>query len=145
MANNRGDEHALLCAGFCGETDEEHAATVELMRSTKYDAAFMFAYSQREKTSAARHLQVRGAHGGRNACMYVQRETTLVAVAAPQPAQQVSSWWGGKAVWLMMLHNLKRRTMCRRQSSLRGCRRSSQRTVRSSPPAWLLRLAAPTW
>ena len=50
-----------LCAGFCGETDEEHAATVDLMRSTKYDAAFMFAYSQREKTSAARHLQVRFA------------------------------------------------------------------------------------
>jgi hypothetical protein len=49
----------LLCAGFCGETDEEHAATVDLMRSTKYDAAFMFAYSQRDKTSAARHLQVR--------------------------------------------------------------------------------------
>ena len=53
-------------AGFCGETDEEHAATVDLMRSTKYDAAFMFAYSQREKTSAARHLQV---HGGHNGCM----------------------------------------------------------------------------
>jgi hypothetical protein len=62
-------------AGFCGETDEEHAGTVDLMRSTKYDAAFMFAYSQREKTSAARHLQVRIARGGHTGCMYVQRET----------------------------------------------------------------------
>lgn len=51
-----------LCAGFSGETDEEHAATVDLMRSTKYDAAFMFAYSQRDKTSAARHLHVRVLH-----------------------------------------------------------------------------------
>ena len=48
----------LLGAGFCGETDGEHAATVDLMRSTKFDSAFMFAYSQRDKTAAARHLQV---------------------------------------------------------------------------------------
>jgi len=32
---------------------------VDLMRSTNYDSAFMFAYSQRDKTAAARHLEVR--------------------------------------------------------------------------------------
>jgi len=50
---------AAFVAGFCGETEEEHAATVDLMRSTNYDSAFMFAYSQRDKTAAARHLEVR--------------------------------------------------------------------------------------
>lgn len=45
-------------AGFCGETDEEHAATVNLMKTTRFDTAFMFAYSQRAKTAAARHQQV---------------------------------------------------------------------------------------
>ena len=45
-------------AGFCGETEEEHAATVDLMRCTAFDAAFMFAYSLRDKTAAARHLEV---------------------------------------------------------------------------------------
>lgn len=45
-------------AGFCGETEEEHLATLDLMRRTAYDQAFMFAYSDREKTYAARHLQV---------------------------------------------------------------------------------------
>jgi hypothetical protein len=34
--------------GFCGETDAEHADTVDLMRRVQYDMAFMFAYSMRE-------------------------------------------------------------------------------------------------
>lgn len=32
---------------------------MDLMRATRFDSAFMFAYSQRDKTSAARHLPVR--------------------------------------------------------------------------------------
>lgn len=43
-------------SGFCGETEEEHADTVALIRRAKYDMAFMFAYSLREKTSAAYKL-----------------------------------------------------------------------------------------
>ena len=43
-------------AGFCGETEEEHQDTLSLMQQTQYDQAFMFAYSEREKTHAARHL-----------------------------------------------------------------------------------------
>ena len=43
-------------AGFCGETEEEHADTVALMREMRYEHAFMFAYSMREKTAAARKL-----------------------------------------------------------------------------------------
>ena len=85
-------------AGFCGETDEEHAATDDLMRSTKYDVAFMFAYSQRDKTSAARHLQVQVAHDGHNGCMYVQRGPTLIDVVGPQHAQHASAWCGTEAL-----------------------------------------------
>jgi tRNA A37 methylthiotransferase MiaB len=43
-------------SGFCGETEEEHADTVSLMHLVGYEKAFMFAYSMREKTAAARHL-----------------------------------------------------------------------------------------
>jgi tRNA A37 methylthiotransferase MiaB len=43
-------------AGFCGETDEEHAQSLSLLRETGYDNAFLFAYSTRERTHAARHL-----------------------------------------------------------------------------------------
>ncbi|ACO61096.1 radical SAM protein with TRAM and UPF0004 domains [Micromonas commoda] len=43
-------------SGFCGETEEEHADTVSLMKAVGYEKAFMFAYSMRDKTAAARHL-----------------------------------------------------------------------------------------
>lgn len=41
--------------GFCGETEEEHADTLSLMRMMQYEQAFMFKYSKRDKTHAARH------------------------------------------------------------------------------------------
>jgi len=44
-------------AGFCGETEEEHADTVSLMEQVRFDQAFMFAYSLREQTHAAKRLQ----------------------------------------------------------------------------------------
>lgn len=43
-----------LIAGFCHETDAEHADTLSLMREVRYDHAFMFAYSERPDTYAAR-------------------------------------------------------------------------------------------
>eukprot|EP00697_Spironema_sp_BW2_P000174 gnl/Spiro4/10238_TR5441_c0_g1_i1.p1 gnl/Spiro4/10238_TR5441_c0_g1~~gnl/Spiro4/10238_TR5441_c0_g1_i1.p1 ORF type:complete len:673 (+),score=103.06 gnl/Spiro4/10238_TR5441_c0_g1_i1:115-2133(+) len=44
-------------SGFCGETEEQHADTLSLMDIVKYDMAYMFAYSKRDKTHAARHFQ----------------------------------------------------------------------------------------
>ena len=41
--------------GFCGETLEDHAQTLSLMREVGYDSAFMFKYSERPGTFAARH------------------------------------------------------------------------------------------
>ena len=43
-----------LISGFCGETDAEHADTLSLMAAVRYDHAFMFAYSERPDTFAAR-------------------------------------------------------------------------------------------
>ena len=42
--------------GFCGETLEDHAQTLSLMREVGYDSAFMFKYSERPGTYAARHF-----------------------------------------------------------------------------------------
>jgi len=42
-----------LITGFCGETEDEHKDTLSLLKSVKYDNAFMFAYSQRPKTPAS--------------------------------------------------------------------------------------------
>ncbi|XP_078442119.1 methylthiotransferase [Wolffia australiana] len=44
----------FIC-GFCGETEEEHADTLSLMKAVGYDMAYMFAYSMREKTHAHRN------------------------------------------------------------------------------------------
>ena len=41
--------------GFCGETLDDHAQTLSLMREVGYDSAFMFKYSERPGTFAARH------------------------------------------------------------------------------------------
>jgi tRNA-2-methylthio-N6-dimethylallyladenosine synthase len=43
-----------IIAGFCGETEEEHEATISLMAEVEYDLAYMFAYSERERTLAHR-------------------------------------------------------------------------------------------
>ncbi len=43
-----------IIAGFCGETEEDHQATLDLIREVRYDMAFMFKYSERPKTLAAR-------------------------------------------------------------------------------------------
>lgn len=45
-----------IIAGFCGETEEEHQDTLSLMDIIQFDQAFMFAYSLRERTHAARNL-----------------------------------------------------------------------------------------
>ena len=45
-----------LIAGFCGETLEDHQATLSLMREVGYASAFMFKYSERPGTFSARHF-----------------------------------------------------------------------------------------
>uniref|UniRef100_A0A1D2A981 CDK5RAP1-like protein n=1 Tax=Auxenochlorella protothecoides TaxID=3075 RepID=A0A1D2A981_AUXPR len=45
-----------MISGFCGETPADHAASLDLMVRHAFDAAFTFAYSDRERTHAARHL-----------------------------------------------------------------------------------------
>ena len=46
-----------LIAGFCGETEEQHRDTVNLVKEVKYDLAYMFAYSERERTFAHRKFE----------------------------------------------------------------------------------------
>ncbi|MCG2462762.1 tRNA (N6-isopentenyl adenosine(37)-C2)-methylthiotransferase MiaB [Flavobacteriaceae bacterium F89] len=45
-----------MIAGFPGETEEDHRDTLSLMDYVKYDFGFMFAYSERPGTLAARKL-----------------------------------------------------------------------------------------
>jgi len=45
-----------IFAGYCSETEEDHALSLSLMRECGYDSAFMFKYSERPGTYASRHL-----------------------------------------------------------------------------------------
>lgn len=44
-----------IIAGFCGETEEDHLATLEMFRKVRYDYAYMFKYSMRPNTYAEKH------------------------------------------------------------------------------------------
>lgn len=46
-----------VITGFCTETEEEHQDTLSLMDSCKFDLAYMFAYSERPGTLAARRYE----------------------------------------------------------------------------------------
>ena len=45
-----------IITGFCGETDDDFRQTYELMEEIRYDSAFMFKYSEREGTHAAKKM-----------------------------------------------------------------------------------------
>lgn len=44
-----------VIAGFCSETEEDHQATLSLFREAAFDYAYMFCYSERPGTIAARN------------------------------------------------------------------------------------------
>ena len=45
-----------IISGFCTETDEDHQQTLEVIRKSQYTHTYMFAYSERPGTQAAKKL-----------------------------------------------------------------------------------------
>ncbi|MDB2385271.1 tRNA (N6-isopentenyl adenosine(37)-C2)-methylthiotransferase MiaB [Polaribacter sp.] len=46
-----------MIVGFCGETEQDHKDTLDLMEYVKYDYGFMFAYSERPGTLAGKKME----------------------------------------------------------------------------------------
>lgn len=46
----------FIC-GFCGENEEDFEETISLINEIKYNVAYLFAYSMREKTTAHRRFE----------------------------------------------------------------------------------------
>jgi tRNA-2-methylthio-N6-dimethylallyladenosine synthase len=46
-----------MIIGFCGETEQDHQDTLSLMEYVKYDYGYMFSYSERPGTLAAKKME----------------------------------------------------------------------------------------
>lgn len=46
-----------VIVGFCGETNVDHEKTLQMLRDVQFSQAFLFAYSTRAKTEAARSME----------------------------------------------------------------------------------------
>lgn len=46
-----------IIVGFCGETEADHEKTLKMLRDIEFSQAFLFAYSTRPKTEAARSME----------------------------------------------------------------------------------------
>ncbi|NNC83819.1 MAG: tRNA (N6-isopentenyl adenosine(37)-C2)-methylthiotransferase MiaB [Flavobacteriales bacterium] len=46
-----------IMTGFCGESEQDHQDTLDLMEQVRFDFSYMFAYSERPKTLAQRKLE----------------------------------------------------------------------------------------
>lgn len=53
LGENCGISHDMI-SGFCSETEEEHRDTLSLMEYARYDYGYMFTYSERPGTPAAK-------------------------------------------------------------------------------------------
>lgn len=81
-----------VVVGFCGETDDDFAHTLRLLHEVRFDSAFMFRYSQREGTHAARHMPDDVPNG-----VKAERLQRLIAVQEAI-SQEVSQRFVGRTV-----------------------------------------------
>ena len=75
-----------IIAGFCGETEAQHHETLDLIEQVGYDQAFLFAYSSRSQTYAARHLEV-----GANSLLAQKSDVYQMMVCFDSPMCPVAS------------------------------------------------------
>jgi tRNA-2-methylthio-N6-dimethylallyladenosine synthase len=98
-----------VIVGFPGEDDDDFAATEALLRRVRYDAAFLFRYSSRDGTRAARWPDdVPDAHKARRLERLIALQETIsaernrallgadVEVLVEGPARRPEGWSSGK-------------------------------------------------
>ena len=85
-----------LIVGFPGESDEDFEATLAVMRRVRFDQAFMFAYSPRAGTYAARRLSDDVAPERKRA-----RLEAMIALQETHARERYAAWVGRTAVVLV--------------------------------------------
>lgn len=78
-----------LIAGFPGETEAEFEETLSLMRAVEFDAAFLFAYSERPGTYAARRLPDDVSPEAKG-----ERLARMIALQEEHALRRFSAWVG---------------------------------------------------
>lgn len=81
-----------IFVGYCGETEEDHRQSLDVMRKVGYDSAFMFKYSERPGTYASRHLPDDVAEE-----VKLQRLNELIALQNELSLRANRAWIGRKA------------------------------------------------
>ena len=98
-----------IIVGFPGETEADFEATLDLMRTVRYDSAFMFKYSRREHTKAAKWEETVAEEekSRRLQAVIALQERTAAAINAATvgqtvevlvegPARRRTGWLAGK-------------------------------------------------
>ncbi len=75
--------------GFCGETERDFQATVDLVRAVQYQTLFVFKYSPRPGTAAERNQNDDVPHS-----VKVRRNNELLAVQSEISRRQKQAWIG---------------------------------------------------
>lgn len=99
-----------VIAGFPTETEEDHRATLDLLREVGYDGAYMFKYSPRERTRAwsmgddvpeevkSRRLEeIIALQNGIAADRNAEREGSVMEVLVEGPSKRDPAEWKGRA------------------------------------------------
>jgi tRNA-2-methylthio-N6-dimethylallyladenosine synthase len=98
-----------IIVGFPGESERDFEATLELMRAVRFDSAFMFQYSRRDHTKAAKWDEtVSDAEKGRRLQAVIAQQERIAAeinaallgadveVLVEGPARRREGWMAGK-------------------------------------------------
>lgn len=81
-----------IFVGYCGETEEDHQLSLDLMRTVGYDSAFMFKYSERPGTYASKHFPDDIAEE-----VKIRRLNELIAVQNELSLKANEAWIGREA------------------------------------------------
>jgi len=91
-----------MIAGFCGETEAQHQETLSLIEAVGYDYAYMFAYSERPGTPAAKKLE-----DNVDAATKQRRLAEIIALQNKQSLLR-NQRWVGREHWVLVEGTSKR-------------------------------------
>jgi len=98
-----GLSHDVI-AGFPTETEEDHRATLSLMDEVKFDYGFMFAYSERPGTAAAKRLRDDVPRG-----VKIKRLNEIIALQQQHSRERMRQFIGRTVEVLIEGHSKKSR------------------------------------